>query len=163
MGFVDAQVSELVQVIDLLLEATPVSDSGVNGVVGVVAGHIVAVGDELGGRAGGGWRDAYEALAAGDARIREGDKAVAATVAKIRERSTQTRSRLTAIRAELLELIQAGGPVVETHGGKRELIEAAQARAEELRRIFLGDQEFSERMGRDLAAAAGIYRGEKGP
>ncbi|WP_136623294.1 hypothetical protein [Mycobacterium attenuatum] len=164
MGFLDAQLRELVAVIDLLLEATRLAESGgVNGVVGVVAGQPGRVGEELGGRAAGGWRDAYEVLAAGDARISDGDSAVAATVAQIRERSAQTRSRLTAMRAELLELIEAGGPVVETHGGQRELIEAAQARAEELRRIFLRDQEFSEQMSRQLVAAAGIYRGDHAP
>ena len=161
VGFVDAQVSELLEVIDQLLGATPISEGDVNGVVGLGGAHFDAIGDEGGALAGGSWRDAHDALVAGARRIREGDAAVGAAVAQVRARIAQTRSRLRGIRAELVDLIQTGGPVVETQGGRRELVEAADARCRELQRICVEDQEFSERIGRDLAAAAAIYRGEK--
>jgi len=163
VGFVDAQVTELLEVIDQLLGATPVSEGEVNGVVGLGGGHFAAIGDEGGALAGGGWGDAHDALVAGARRIREGDAAVSAAVAQVRTRIAETRSRLRGIRAELVDLMEADGPVVQTQGGRRELVEAADARCKELQRICVEDQEFSARIGRDLAAAAAIYCGEKAP
>lgn len=155
MGFVETQIGELIRVIDGLLGEGTVSESTLNGSVGTTT--VDPGGDEFNrGQAADAWRDARDAAAAGDARLKDGDAAVAAAIAQIRVRSAQTRARLAAIRAELLELIRT--PLGHTYSGMQEVADAAQARCQELRMICQQDEQLSERIGRDLMAAAAIYR-----
>jgi hypothetical protein len=163
VGFVDVQVGELVRGSSTCCSVSAGArgdESGVNGVVGLVNTHIDPGEQDFGGRAASGWRVAHDELAAGYAQIAGGDEALASAVAAIAARSAQTGSRLRAMRAELLELMQfADDPVVATDSGRRELVEVAQVRAQELRSICEEDQRFSMEVAGSAATTAAIYCG----
>jgi hypothetical protein len=152
VGLVDAQIDELVRVVDQLLAGLTGADESGVGAVGVPGAQVGPDHADFTGRAGSSWRAAREELAAGDARIASGDEALTAALSSVRAGSAQIRSRLTAMRAELLDLMQSGNALAG-------LAETAQAKAQELRGICDDAQRVSGAAGRSVAAASAMYGG----
>lgn len=159
VGFVDAQVAELVAVVDALM-APPAAttEPGFNGSHGLVR-NVVGEDAEFLGAASRSWQAVHEATNAQHARLSAGDEAVGSLLAAVHERAVQTRRQLASIRAELLDLHQGGTEDVSTRADKTEMVDLVQAKARELQKLTHEAQRFSGEMAGKLRAAAATYSG----
>jgi hypothetical protein len=160
VGFVDAQVAELVAVVDALMgPPADITRPGFNGSHGLVR-NVVDDDAEFLGAASRSWRAVHEATSAQHARLSAGDQAVGSLLAAVHERSVQTQRRLAAIRAELLDLKQDSTDNSQARADKAETVDMVQAKARELQKITHEAQRFSGEMAGKLRAAAATYSDE---
>lgn len=161
VGFVDAQVAELVAVVDALMG--PPADTarpGFNGSHGLVRNVVGGDADFL-GAASRSWRAVHEATSVQHARLSAGDEAVGSLLAAVHERAVQTQRQLAAIRAELLDLQEDGTDDAPTRADKTEKVDIVQAKARELQKLTHDAQRFSGEMAGKLRAAAATYSDQR--
>ncbi|ETZ56998.1 hypothetical protein L841_3178 [Mycobacterium sp. MAC_080597_8934] len=157
MGFVDAQIAELVAVVDELVgPSTDAVRPGFNGSHGLVRA-AVDVAPDFHGAASKSWQAAHESAAAQQARLSEGDQAVGALLAAVHERAIQTQRQLAAIRTDLLALKARDLSETQTRAEKIETVDFVQAKARELQKLTHEAQRFSGEMAGKLRAAAAGY------
>lgn len=157
MGFVDAQVAELVAVVDGLMgPPAGTTQPGFNGSHGLVR-NVVGEDAEFLGAASRTWQTVHEATTAQHARLSAGDEAVGTLLAAVHERAVQTRRHLAAIRAELVDLQQGDADDPSTRADKTEIVDFVQAKAREVQKLTHEAQRFSGEMAGKLRVAASTY------
>ncbi len=154
VGFVDAQVAELLAVVDALL-ARPADAArpSLNG----IGEHGAADGDGFVGSAATSWRTVHESTSAQRARLSANDDVLRSLLAAVHERAGRTRQQLTAIRADLTELTHPSPDAASTRAEKIDQVELVQAKARELQKLTLEAQRFSGEMAGKLRVAAATY------
>lgn len=87
VGFVDAQVAELVAVVDALLERpSDAAQPNLNG----IGQHGAASGDGFAGSAATSWRTVHESTSAQHARLSANDDVLRSLLAAVHERAART-------------------------------------------------------------------------
>ncbi|OBB17050.1 hypothetical protein A5761_11395 [Mycolicibacterium setense] len=157
MGFVDAQIAELVAVVDELVgPSADTARPGFNGSHGLVRA-VVDDASEFRGAASQSWQVAHESAITQQARLSQGDEAVGTLLAAVHERAVQTQRQLASIRAELLTLKDSETSDPQARAEKVETVDFVQAKARELQKITHEAQRFSGEMAGKLRAAAAGY------
>ncbi len=154
VGFVDAQVAELLAVVDALLE--PAAESAQPSLNGI-GQHGAAGGDGFTGSAATSWRTVHESTSAQHARLSAHDDVLRSLLAAVHERAGQTRQHLTTIRADLVDLTHHSPDAASTRAEKIDTVELVQAKARELQKLTLEAQRFSGEMAGKLRVAAATY------
>lgn len=159
VGFVDAQVAELLAVVDALLEpAAEAAQPSLNGIgQHGAAGGEAAGGDGFAGSAATSWRTVHESTSAQHARLSAHDDVLRSLLAAVHERAGQTRQHLTTIRADLVDLTHHSPDAASTRAEKIDTVELVQAKARELQKLTLEAQRFSGEMAGKLRVAAATY------
>ncbi len=154
VGFVDAQVAELLAVVDGLLE--PSADAARPTLNGVSENGGTG-GDDFQGSAATSWRAAHKTTSTEYARLSTSDDVLGSLLTAVHERAAQTRQHLATIRADLVDLRHHSPDAASTRAEKVDVVELVQAKARELQKITLEAQRFSGEMAGKIRAAAGTY------
>lgn len=154
MGFLAAEIRELVAAIDKLLagdHGTSINSLKPLGVPAAETGDISGLAAQTAHRI-------QDALNASIQQIRGADSTLAAALGEVGQRSAAVRARLQAIRAGLLEADLQLGPTSNTRAGREQLAEAVIAHTAELRQVVSQAQAGSLAAARDIEAIATRYR-----
>ncbi len=154
VGFVDAQVAELLAVVDALLERPA---DAVQPRLSGIGQHEAASADDFAGSAATSWRTIHESTSAEHARLGANDDVLRSLLAAVHERAGRTRHQLTTIRADLVELTHPSPDATSTRAEKLDKVELVQAKARELQKLTLEAQRFSGEMAGKLRVAAATY------